>query len=579
MNFDTALERALDGNAVLFLGAGFSLGATNSRGEPFELASKFANRLASMIDVSIPAELQDVAEEFRRVRGEAALMHEVIKSFRATVVQKHHSAIAAVPWTRVYTTNYDNVFELAAGNAARVFRPVTVSERPGDFRQDEPICVHLNGYVERLTSSIGDELKLTDASYITSSVESSVWAETFRLDLTMAKAVFFVGYSLGDLDIARLIAATDSLQEKSFFVVGPNPSARTENRAARYGIMERFDAAWFGRQLTNKRGRYNAPERSHPVWYCLEPYAPNLRDTTAVSDRAVFDLLFRGYLDRQLAWNSLRSTGSTYLLHRNCVDRILEILNNPSNIVIAHGNLGNGKSMVAEAVASLATAAGRTTYSLTKRSPSMQEELSAVCSSASPFVLIIDSYPAWMDALDFLGNHKNENMCLFLTARTAPNDILADRIAEIFNKRLIHEIDVDRMSDDELTSIDGVFEQYGLWGAKTALQPRARVQYLRFRCRAEWQSILIDLFQSPDIQARLDRVLTTLDRKSGYYDILLGILALTVLSQRVTMNTLTDIFGHRVLDVGFQRDIQVSEFIDSGLVKSRAVRPSPPSSF
>jgi hypothetical protein len=276
MDLDSALERALDGESVLFLGAGFSLGATNSRAEPFESGAQFASRLALAMKLPLSTELPDAAEAFMERRGTAALAKEILQSFRATSVAKHHSSIASVPWRRVYSTNYDNVFELASGKSTRPFRAVTLSDRPGDFEQQEPICVHFNGYVERVTSSLGDELKLTDASYISASIEASPWSSVFRLDLAMAKSVFFVGYSLVDLDIARILASTEPLQEKTFFIVGPNPSPRTENRAVRYGTLQRFDSAWFGKQLDTKRGRYAPPEHSRPSWYCVEPYTSSL---------------------------------------------------------------------------------------------------------------------------------------------------------------------------------------------------------------------------------------------------------------------------------------------------------------
>ena len=73
MDSDSALERALDGESVLFLGAGFSLRATNSRLQPFESGTAFANRLASAAGLRAPTDLQDAAEAFLESRGPAAL--------------------------------------------------------------------------------------------------------------------------------------------------------------------------------------------------------------------------------------------------------------------------------------------------------------------------------------------------------------------------------------------------------------------------------------------------------------------------------------------------------------------------
>ncbi len=562
MDFNSALEHALDGDSVLFLGAGFSLGATNSRGEPFELGSQFASRLAGAISLPSNTELPDAADAFLDNRGAAALAKEVLQSFRATRLAKHHLSISSVPWRRVYTTNYDNVFELASGESKSPFRPVTLSEKPSDFDQKELLCIHFNGYVERVTSSLGDELKLTDTSYITASVEASPWASVFRLDLTMAKSVFFVGYSLVDLDVARLLAATEQLQEKTFFVVGSNPTSRTENRAVRYGTVQRFDSVWFGKQLENKRSKYTPAERTQPNWFCIEPYTSKLGDTTQVSDRSIFDLLLRGNIDRQLGWNALHGGTQPYLVERSAIANIMKLLNDPVNVAVVTGNLGNGKSVVAEIIAGLATAAGRPSYFLAKRSPTMAEELSYLCSSTKPYVLVVDTYPAWMDALEILGRHRNENMSLLLTSRTGPNDVLVDRIQEIFARHTIREINIEQMDDAELEKVNSLLEQYGLWGDRAAQSRRSRLGVLRSRCRGEWQSILVDLFQAPQIQARFDEILKTLDSKGGFYDVLLGILALTVLGQRVTMDMLADIFGNRVLDAAFQHSERVAEFID-----------------
>jgi hypothetical protein len=516
MDFSSALERALDGESVLFLGAGFSLGATNSRAEPFESGSQFAARLAGLMKLPAKFELPDAADAFLDSRGTAALAKEVLQSFRATNVAKHHISIASVPWRWVYTTNYDNVFEFASGRSAKPFRPVTLSEQPGDFEQHESICVHFNGYVERVNSALGDELRLTDASYVTASVEASPWASVFRLDLARARSVFFVGYSLSDLDIARLLASTEALQEKTFFIVGPNPVARTESRAVRYGTVQRFDSAWFGKQIETKRDRYTPPEDVRPAWFAVEPYTSKLGDTTMVSDRSIFDLLWRGFVDRQLGWNSFHGSAQPYFVRRTCLNKIMSVLDDPSNIVIVSSNLGSGKSIVAEMAAGLATAAGRAAYLLSKRSPSMLDELSYLGQSAKPYLLVIDAYPAWMDALELLGRHRNANMSLLLTARTGPNDVLVDRVEDIFPKHKVLEINIERMDETELGEVNELFEHNGLWAERAGQSRRTRIAHLRSRCRGEWQSILVDLFQAPQMQTRFDEVLKTLDSKGDF---------------------------------------------------------------
>lgn len=119
---------------------------------------------------------------------------------------------------------------------------------------------------------------------------------------------------------------------------------------------------------------------------------------------------------------------------------------------------------------------------------------------------------------------------------------------------------VDKLPPEELKWIDELLANYGLWGDKAALSPDSRMRYLGGR--DERVSILLDLFKAPQIKARLDAEATGLNSKTGYYEILAGVLILAVLNARPTLNLLTDLVGSRVLDRGLQQDRVVTEFID-----------------
>lgn len=568
MDLERALEYALDGDAILFVGAGFSLGAQNSRG-PFKSGGAFAAHLSAKVSLPASTEIQDAAEAFVRSQGQPALNSELIIEFRATEVAKYHVSVARVPWRRVYTTNYDTVFELASSKAENIFRAVSLSEIPRDFDPGEHICVHLNGYVERLTSTSGDEIRLTDTSYITTSVDSSPWANALRADLSRAKSVFFVGYSLTDLDISRLLSSTDDLENKTFFIVGPTPTARTQTRASRYGTLQTFDTAWFGKQVETKRSRYTPPERTSPTWYCLEPFKSSFTDSTLVSDKALFELLLRGLVDRDLLANSLEGSSQPYVIRRSPLRTILEVCNDASKVVVIHSGLGNGKSILAESIKVLSASAGGKVYTLSKRSPSLVDELTCLASSEEPCLLVVDDYPSWLDALAFLGSNSIKNLRLLLTSRTGPHDILIDRLEELFVGRSIDEINIDKLDATELDNVNVLLQQYGLWGSKAGLATHQRIKHLKVHCRAEWQSILTELFEAPQMQARFEALLKTLDNRQGYYDIIVGILALTVLNERTTTDTLVDLFGSRVLDTNFQRDERIAELVDfrQGIVR------------
>lgn len=108
MNFQQALEYALNGEALLFTGAGFSMGAVNGRGEPLKSGASFAKHLAAKLETPPNSDLplEDVAEAFVDRFGQPELDKELLLQFRAAEVAKPHRTIANVPWRRIYTTNY-----------------------------------------------------------------------------------------------------------------------------------------------------------------------------------------------------------------------------------------------------------------------------------------------------------------------------------------------------------------------------------------------------------------------------------------------------------------------------------------
>ena len=130
MTLEEALAQAWNGNAVAFLGSGFARGAKNKRNEDFKSAEEL--RITLNAAASGPAEgnLGDAAEAYRAKLGDFALIEELQNEFSATSVADHHRTASIIPWRRIYTTNYDNVFEVAAMECRIPTVPITLKVDP-----------------------------------------------------------------------------------------------------------------------------------------------------------------------------------------------------------------------------------------------------------------------------------------------------------------------------------------------------------------------------------------------------------------------------------------------------------------
>ena len=475
MELEQALELALDGHAVLFVGAGYSVGAVNKKGQPLKAGRELADHLASLADLPAATSLEDAAEEFINLYGEEELVGTIKEEFTVGDITPAQEQLAEIPWRRIYTTNYDNVLEEAYSRVNRNLKPSTLSADArlrGSRVVTETQCVHLNGFVELLDrDKIGSELKLTDSSYLTASVSESAWAVLFRQDLSLARVVFFVGYSLSDVDIRRLLFESSELSQKCFFVIGEHPEDATRRRASRFGTIVPIDTAGFADLLSEKSDKYARQEPEAHIGYSIKKFAaPESRGS--FSDQSIFDLLLLGHLKPDLAWSSLHE-GEPYICERPDIHRILESLASGSRVVVVHSELGNGKTCLLEGLKCRALENGYEVYTVEVRSPDILRELDQVIASRVKTLLFIEDYPDWIDAIERYSLNANSNISLVLAARNSIHDVMIDRVCQVLARTDIPEFSADLLTQRDLEWISEFFDRYGLWGEKAAWPTRA----------------------------------------------------------------------------------------------------------
>ncbi|WP_229127894.1 SIR2 family protein [Bacteroides eggerthii] len=221
MEIREAIIHALDGDAILFIGSGFSLGAINEGNKKIETATPLAHKLLAECDFEekdFTNDLGIASRIYQSAKSEIDLIEFLRKEYTAIDVTPEQEIIAQINWQRIYTTNYDNVFELACEKNKKKIQSVTLSDRPNDFKNKSNLCIHINGDIKRLTQEkLNSEFKLTNVSYLTEDFNKSEWLTLFRSDLQTAKSIIFIGYSMQyDLDLQRIVYLTPKLIIKLF---------------------------------------------------------------------------------------------------------------------------------------------------------------------------------------------------------------------------------------------------------------------------------------------------------------------------------------------------------------------------
>ncbi len=506
-------------------------------------------------------QLDEAAEQFISVFGKDKLIDELHNEFTVGTITAYQSHFGEIPWKRIYTTNYDNVLEKAFSENKRKLIPVTSSEEVRRIPKDNTLCVHLNGYIDRLSrDTLMAEFKLTETSYLTSSIENSPWATLLRDDIKAARALFFVGYSLADLDIKRLLFEHEGLREKCFFILGANPSQITTNTCQKFGQILMLDTKSFGDEIHKISVGFQLPEELEFWSPLIEKY--ELTEKVSVfSDEFVFNLFLQGDLSHEFLVDSM-SGGVKYFLARSEIKDIMEEINHESSAVVLYSELGNGKSLLVEGVKVHATQQGFSVYSLIEKGNNLFEDVDELFKDKNKKIIVVENYADWMEELRYIANVADDKCSFLLTSRTSPHEVLIDSLSAILKNFPLIEISVDKLLDNDLEWIQGVFDEYGLWGNDSAKSKKQKREILSIRCNAEFHAILLELLKSPDIVKRLGKIIDAIKNKKSYYQAILSILILNVINNKPTINRLMDYWGNQISDSKFRQDPIVRQIID-----------------
>jgi hypothetical protein len=515
--------------------------------------------------VSLPpgTPLTHAADEFAATEGDDALIHELHQEFTARDVAPFHIRIATLPWHRIYTTNYDNVLETAATKIGRKVVAVTTRDSISKLPKRDALCVHLNGYIERLNrDTIQTELKLTERSYLTEILPESPWAVLFRQDILVAKAVIFIGYGLSDIDITRLLVDTTATRRKCFFILPAGVPKATIRRAERVGQVVELTTADFAREIERVRAVPGVARTDAPL-SCYRRF--KLSDTSAEpsADRRVFDLFMWGRVDDKALVDSLHGT-SGYALKRTVVDSIVAQIDAGARAVVIHSHLGNGKSVAFRAVLAKALELNCTVWEITGRTPELLRETDIILRDPARILIALEDYPGWMDVVRYIGSNASDRVTVLLTARTPAHDVLLDDLNAALHLDAIPEWSVDRLDEGETEWFVDMLDQHGLWGAAASQPLHQKRRIIVQDCRRQISSVLLRVFESPQIIARFDALLGTLSRKNDYYEVLIAILVLNVLRLSSSTNVLADLCDATVVtDSRFRHNEVVRQLLDS----------------
>ncbi|MEH1242963.1 SIR2 family protein [Serratia marcescens] len=479
-------------SSILFLGSGFSLGATNIANDTPPNGKGLRRHFIQQLNLPADTDydLQVLSEEFAE-NDSKKLRDELYRIFRLTALTAGQTAVLNEPWRRIYSTNYDDAVELHRLKKGVPPNAFDVSE-PVPNKLPDGAVVHLHGSIRLVTAdNVMKSLVLGEGSYVNQYIVRSLWYDQFQRDLAFASRLYIVGYSLADYHIAALLMANPKLAERTIFIQGPTVDRTFLRRTEQYGRTMFIGTDGFAEMLA-RVPRAAAPSIDNlRSFRSLSP----MRDKKAVARPTateVFDLLVYGDFD---AGRLARSQPSEeYAIAReDAVRTAAEAVEAKASLVV-DGRLGNGKSIFLHLLAFELSSRGWTCLQIQLGHPDLPREIAALA-GIDRLVVFVDHYSAAQDSLRGL-REALPKAKLVVEVRTGIFEVRFHEFVQLLPKPF-DRVSLNGLKRSELAALGKLCESAGL-------RPPTRDS------RGDLRDLLLDLFENTAVRDRVKEVLAPL---------------------------------------------------------------------
>lgn len=542
VDVDLMLRKISTGKAILFTGAGFSIGASNVDGNEPPIASELSKKICKLGGFDEDADLRYAADFYiSNGHDKGGLVSLLKKQYTLSGVADTHEKICAVNWRRFYTTNYDKGIEIAAANVGKVVECIDIGYSTAEYYKRENLCVHLNGSIDSLTSdSLENSFKLSTSSYIsTDAFKSSDWFYYFKKDLERSSAIVFVGYSMYDIEIQRILFEDNTLKEKTYFITREDPDPKSIFTLSKFGHVLPVGADGFSKIITKNIDLFRKENDEHNYQslceYELDHNLNEIRD----SDVEVF--LMYGGIDNVFVDNAVSGEQRIpYLILRDSLGKVLEFSKSGRNTLIYSG-LGNGKTIFLRELKTFLTLNAVRVFVAEDLDGDYIGDFDALVNTNNKTAIIIDGYEPYVDLIKHYSLTRPKNINIVAVARTADHERLRPVLGDIGFS--YNELGIDELSNKEASAFVSIVDNVGMWGSNAGLSHEKKIDLLIKNNSFQLSLSLLHLFDAPQIKDKIKSLLDSLLRNPHHKETIFAISILEILSLPAEPSLISEVAG------------------------------------
>lgn len=489
------------------------------------------------------------------------------ETFTVVEVKPYHTTIASLPWRRIYTTNYDNVIE----EAAKVNK-IHIDSKDLEDRVDMSSrhCIHINGRIEKLDKeSLDKSFKLTSSSYIShETFYNTEWKKRFMDDIEIAGVIIFIGYSLYDMDIEKILFKNNQkIKDRVIFIQQENLDEMDKFDLEQYGEVYSVGTEKFA-ELIEKYPPTNTEEEIFFECFQELKLIQEVQGSIREADIEKF-LIYGKITDDLIQDETIRQHGKPpFLIPRSKISRALEIIcSNKTKILVIVGDVGNGKTIFLKQLATKLAATKRVfTLQTRENETTAKQDIDKIANLNQESIIIIDSYTRHTKLLEYIELQQYKNTTIILAARTHEHyRYLGEN--ELLKQASI--IEIDTLDDSELEYFYDIIEHGGMWypsskGTKTKYSENDKKKIMYEKCKREISLILTEILESEVMKNKIIKILDDIFSKQVNKKQVFAICLLNAMDIPISVGLLEEIIGEH--DLSIYRDENLKNIIDINLI-------------
>lgn len=360
---------------------------------------------------------------------------------------------------------------------------------------------------------------MSSESFVTSD-----WNLYFKKDLEQSSAIVFIGYSLYDIDIEKILFSSSSVfKKKIYFITKKDPSEKELYILSKYGLVLPIGVDTFG----NSINEISTSDESHEFW--LDAFSEySIKDAEHnISDDQILHFVQYGQLDQEYIDNGISAIQTKpYLIIREQIDEVVNLLSVKSFVSII-AELGNGKSVFLRELMSYFSMQGKKVFILENLDSDYVSDLEKIHNLQTQSIVIIDNYTLNFDVVLHISQFCSSNIVTIISDRSNNHDRFRKKIID--SKIDSHEINIDKLNSSEINNFIDIITNLGFWGERASWGKAKKEKFILEENKSQISHTLLSIFNSPQIINRIKDLFHYVSGNNEYKDTVFAICLLEVL--------------------------------------------------